>query len=241
MDDDDLRRGVPAVHESYDLETAILAGDTLYAKAFGLMTRSAAPHERTVRAVRTLSETCVEICEGQSMDVSFEDRDDVSPEEYLRMVELKTAMLYAAAASIPAVLMGADDEVVDAMFGYGLDVGRAFQIRDDVLDLTVPSERLGKQRGSDLVEEKKTLISVHAREHGVAVEDLVATEDVEAVTEAEIDDAVERLREVGSIEYANDRAREFVDRGTERLETLPENGARDLLADLAEYLVERGY
>jgi geranylgeranyl diphosphate synthase type I len=157
------------------------------------------------------------------------------------MIEQKTAVLYAASAAIAAELLSADDEVVDALYGYGLDVGRAFQIQDDVLDLTVPSEQLGKQRGSDLVENKQTLITVHAREQGVDVDGLVDTDSVEAVTEAEIESAVQTLQGAGSIEYANQTARDLVDRGKSRLEVLPDNEARDLLCDIADYLIERGH
>ncbi|MFC7210376.1 geranylfarnesyl diphosphate synthase [Natronoarchaeum sp. GCM10025321] len=241
MDDDDLRRGVPAVHQEYDLETAILAGDTLYSKAFEIMLDTNAPAERTVRALDVLASTCTHICEGQALDVAFETRDDVLPDEYLDMVEQKTAVLYGASACLPAILMGADDETVDALYGYGIDIGRGFQIQDDVLDLTVPSETLGKQRGSDLVENKQTLLTLHAREHGVDVESLVETDSVEAVTEAEIDEAVARLQEAGSIDYARQTAAELVESGKSRLEVLPENESRELLESLADYLIERGY
>jgi len=241
MDDDDLRRGVPAVHKEYDLETAILAGDTLYSKAFEIMLETGAESDRIVDALDVLATTCTDICEGQSLDVTFEERTDVTPDEYLEMVEQKTAVLYAASACLPAILLGADDETIEELYGYGLDVGRAFQIQDDVLDLTVPSEQLGKQRGSDLVENKQTLITVHARKQGVDVDNLVDTDDVDAVTEAEIDDAVAELEAAGSISYANQTARDLVERGKGRLEVLPDNEARDLLCDLADYLIERGY
>ena len=241
MDDDDLRRGVPAVHREYDLETAILAGDTLYSKAFEIMLDAGAEAERTVEALDVLAKTCTRICEGQSLDVDFEERDDVTPEEYLEMIEQKTAVLYAASACLPGILLGADEETIDALYGYGLDVGRAFQIQDDVLDLTVPSEKLGKQRGSDLIENKQTIITVHAREAGVDVDSLVDATDVDAVSEAEIAAAVATLEASGSIEYANGMARDLVDRGKARLEVLPDNEARDLLYQLADYLIERGY
>ena len=241
MDDDELRRGVPAVHEEYDLETAILAGDTLYSKAFEIMLGTGATTDRTVHALDVLAKTCTKICEGQSLDVSFESRSAVTTDEYLEMIEQKTAVLYAASASLPAILMGADQETVDALYGYGLDVGRGFQIHDDVLDLTVPSEKLGKQRGSDLVENKQTLITVHAREHGVEVGDLVDTTDVSNVTEAEIDDALNVLEDAGSIDYARETAHELVEQGKERLDVLADNEARKLLTDIADYLVERGY
>jgi len=241
MDDDDLRRGVPSVHKEYDLSTAILAGDTLYAKAFEFLLETGAAPERSVAANKRLATTCTRICEGQSLDIEFEQRDAVTPDEYLEMVELKTAVLYGASASIPATLLGADADTVAALYNHGLDVGRAFQIQDDLLDLTTPSAKLGKQRGSDLVENKQTLVTLHARQQGVDVEGLVDTDSVEAVSEAEIDDAVEQLREAGSIEYARSRAQELVTSGKENLEVLPDNEARDLLSGIADYLVEREY
>jgi geranylgeranyl diphosphate synthase type I len=240
MDDDDMRRGVPAVHREYDLSTAILAGDTLYSKAFENMLGTGAPADRSVRALSELATTCTEICEGQSLDIEFEKRAAVTPDEYLGRIELKTAVLYAAAASIPAVLLGYDD-AVDPLHSYGLDVGRAFQIQDDLLDLTTPTQKLGKQRGSDLVEGKRTIITVHARDQGVDVDDLVSTETVEEVTEAEIDEAVAKLEEVGSIEYARKTAQRLVDSGKSHLETLPKNEAHNLLDDIADYLIEREY
>ncbi|WP_254544251.1 geranylfarnesyl diphosphate synthase [Halomarina pelagica] len=241
MDDDDLRRGVPSVHREYDTETAILAGDTLYSKAFECMLETGAPADRSVRALDTLATTCTKICEGQALDVDFEGRDDVTTDEYLEMIEHKTAVLYAAAAAIPAILLGADEAVVDALCGYGLDVGRAFQIQDDLLDLTVPSETLGKTRGSDLVEGKRTIVTLHAAERGVDVDALVDAERPDDVTEADIEAAVERLDAVGSIEYARGTARDLVARGKERLDVLPESEARTTLAGIADYLVDRTY
>ncbi|WP_459195068.1 geranylfarnesyl diphosphate synthase [Halosimplex sp. J119] len=241
MDDDDLRRGVPSVHREYDLSTAILAGDTLYSKAFKHLLETGAEPERTNSALMQLSTACTKICEGQSLDIDFESRDAVATDEYLEMVELKTAVLYAASAAIPAMLLGADDETIDSLYGYGLDVGRAFQIQDDLLDLTTPSEKLGKQRGSDLVEGKQTLITLHAREQGVDVDNLVETESVEAVDEAEIEAAVDRLREAGSIDYARETARDLIASGKDNLRVLPDNPARDRLEDIADYLIEREY
>jgi len=240
MDDDEMRRGVPAVHEAYDLSTAILAGDTLYAKAFENMLETGTTPERSVRALAELATTCTRICEGQSLDIAFEQHGAVSPDEYLEMVELKTAVLYAAAASTPAIVLGHDD-AVDALYGYGLDVGRAFQIQDDLLDLTTPTETLGKQRGSDLVENKQTLITVHARDQGVDVDGLVATDSVEAVTDAEIDDAVAELEAAGSIDFARETAGDLVASGKRNLEVLPDNEARTLLEGIADYLIEREY
>ena len=240
MDDDDMRRGVPAVHREFDLSTAILAGDTLYAKAFENMLETGSTGDRSVRALSELATTCTQICEGQSMDIEFETVETVTTEDYLGMVELKTAVLYAAAASIPAILMG-EDEYVDPLYQYGLNIGRGFQIQDDLLDLTTPSEKLGKQRGSDLVEGKRTIITVHARHQGVDVEGLVPTDDVEAVDEATIDEAVAELEEAGSIDFARETAEELIQDGKDNLDVLPDNEARDLLEGIADFLIEREY
>ncbi|MDL0128033.1 geranylfarnesyl diphosphate synthase [Halobacterium salinarum] len=241
MDDDDLRRGSPAVHREYDTETAILAGDTLYSKAFEIMLETGAPPERGLRAMRTLAETCTHICEGQAMDIDFETRGDVVTDEYLEMVELKTAVLYAAAATLPGLLLSADEETVEALYNYGLRVGQAFQIQDDVLDLTVPSAELGKQRGSDLVEDKTTIITLHAAEHGVDVDGLLDAEDPADVTEAAVQAAVQALQDAGSIQYASGLAEDLVEEGKAHLEVLPENEARHRLEQIADYLIERGY
>jgi len=174
-------------------------------------------------------------------DVEFERRTDVLPDEYLGMVESKTAVLYGDAAATPSVLLDADDEVVDALYSYGINSGSAFQIQDDVLDLTVPSEKLGKQRGSDLVENKETLITLHARQQGVDVDELVDAEDAASLTDAAVEDAVATLNDAGSIEYARQKARSLVDQSKADLEVLPDNEARSLLEALAEYLISRGY
>jgi geranylgeranyl diphosphate synthase type I len=241
MDDDDLRRGVDAVHREYDLSTAILAGDTLYSKAFEILLGTDAPPDRSVAAASRLASACTKICEGQSFDIAFETQADVTTEEYLEMVELKTAVLFGAAASIPAMLLGADEDVIDALYGYGIDVGRAFQVQDDLLDLTAPSEQLGKQRGSDLLEDKQTIVTLHARQQGVDVDGLLAEETVETVTEADVDAAVEQLEAAGSLEFARETATDLVASGRDHLEVLPDNEARDLLAGIADYLVERDY
>jgi geranylgeranyl diphosphate synthase type I len=165
----------------------------------------------------------------------------VLPDEYIEMIELKTAVLYGAAAAVPAVLMGAEDEVVDSLYQYGLCVGRAFQIQDDVLDLTVPSEQLGKRRGSDLVEGKQTLITLHARKQGIDVEGLLPSKDPEVITDADIDAALAELEAAGSIEYARATAMDLIETGKEHLSVVPDNEARRLLSELADYLVERGH
>ena len=241
MDEDDMRRGAPAVHVAFDEETAILAGDTLYSKAFEIMLETDAPADRSIGALDRLASTCTRICEGQALDVDFEQRVDVTTDEYLDMVDRKTAELFGAATSIPMILLGAEDDAVESLNDFGRTVGQAFQIQDDILDLTVPSEQLGKQRGSDLVEGKQTIITQHARAQGVDVDGLIDTDDPEAVTESTVEAAVEELEAAGSIEYARNLAQDLIAEGKDRLQVLPENEARFRLTQVADYLVERGY
>jgi geranylgeranyl diphosphate synthase type I len=237
MDDDDRRRGVRSVHREYDDATAILAGDTLYSKAFEFLLETGAPPDGALGAMGALARACTRICEGQALDLGFEGRDDVTADAYAEMIERKTAVLYGASAAIPGHLLGADEAVVDALRAYGVRVGQAFQIHDDVLDLTASSDRLGKDRGSDLVEGKRTLITVHAREQGIDVDGLVGDDP----SPAEIDAAVDRLREAGSIDHARETARDLVDEGIDGLSVLPDNEAHERLVQLAEYLIEREY
>lgn len=238
MDEDDLRRGVPAVHEAFDMETAILAGDTLYSTAFEILLRADAPPERMVRALERLASTCTEICEGQALDVEFESGEAVSIDDYREMIELKTAVLYGASAAIPGIVLGASRSDVETLYEFGVDIGMGFQIQDDVLDLVSESETLGKQRGSDLVEDKETIITVHARNAGVDLDGLLPEQDV---SDADIEAAVQRLADAGSIEFAQAAAEDLIEDGKAHLEAFPENDARKRLEGIADYFIQRSY
>ncbi len=238
MDDDALRRGVPAVHKEYDLSTAILAGDTLYSKAFELLHETgAAPDGR--RRDRDSRRRAPASARGRR-STSSSSAAEVLPDEYLQMVELKTAVLYGDGGRNSGLAAGgrrADGRCpvqLRARRGACVpDSGRPAG-PDDAL------EELGKQRGSDLVENKQTLVTLHARQQGVDVGDLVDTDSVEAVSEAEIDDAVERLREEGQSNTPARPGRTSCERQS-RLDVLPDNEARDLLVRIADYLIDRGY
>lgn len=233
MDDDPLRRGEPSVHKKWDVPTAILTGDYLYSKAFETALETDAPDATLNRVMEILSATCTRICEGQALDVELSAAESVSEQEYVRMIELKTGVLFAAATGIGALVAG--NEAYDEAYDYGLKIGKAFQIQDDVLDLVAESDDLGKTRASDLFEGKNTLVTIHARGQGV---DTTLSRDA---TEKEVDAKVEEIREAGSIRYARECAEALVNEGKEDLKALPESEARDALEDLADYLVGRTY
>lgn len=232
MDRDEMRRGVPTVHRIYGEATAILAGDTLFAEAFNLVTKCDAEARNIVRAVEILSDVCVKICQGQYMDMSFENRDVVSEEEYLEMVKLKTGVLIAASSSLPPVLLGKNEKVIKNLWEYGIHAGIAFQIHDDVLDLT---QETGKDWGSDLVKGKKTLIVIKAFKDGVELE----TFGRQKASKDEINRDVERLKECGAIEYATRKAAEYAEEAKRRLDVLPDGDAKNILVELTDYLVSR--
>lgn len=237
MDKDDVRRGMPAVHVKWGDAGAILAGDTLYSKAFEILTHMDNDPVRVLKCVDILSKTCTEICEGQWLDIEFEDRDNVTEEEYLEMVEKKTSVLYASAAKVGAILGGASDEVADAMYEFGRLIGVAFQIYDDVLDMITPEEVLGKIRGSDLMEGKKTLIALHALNSGVKL-DIFGKGDA---TKEEIEEAVRALEESGSIDHARNLAISYIEQGKAELDILEDSQAKDVLLAIADYMISRSY
>lgn len=237
MDNADVRRGRAAVHKLWGVSGAILAGDTLYSKAFQALGMTPARPELVLGAMNVLSRTCTAICEGQWLDIEFEKRHSVSEKEYMEMIEKKTGVLYGASASMGALLAGASDRVVKGLDEFGRLTGMGFQLQDDVLDLTAPESVLGKRRGGDLIEGKKTLIMIHALSHGVDV-DVFGRKDA---TFEQIERAIRVLEKSGSIEYARSRAWDMVEAGKKALDVLPDSPAKAMLHDLADYMIRRRY
>jgi geranylgeranyl diphosphate synthase type I len=238
MDNAETRRGRPAVHVKWDEAGAILAGDTLYSKAFEILVAVKTPNpEDMVASVKMLARTCVAICEGQWLDMEFERRERVTEFEYLEMIEKKTGVLYGAAAWMGARLSGAPAQQAEGLERFGRLVGMAFQIQDDVLDLTAPAEVLGKPRGGDLAEGKKTLIMIHAMAKGAEIEIFGKRN----ATSQEIEAALKTLRANGSIDYARKKAVSLVEEGKEALAVLDDSGAKSLLLELADYMISRSY
>lgn len=235
MDGDAVRRGVPTVHTVWDEPTAILAGDVLYAKAFEFICLSEAADAAKIRAVKMLARTCTDICDGQSMDMAFEKREDVTGMEYLEMVSKKTGVLYGASAAIGGILAGATAIQADALYQYGVNSGIAFQIQDDLIDLLASSDVTGKDRASDIREGKQTLIAIRAREKGI---DLVPYR--RRLTVAEIDDLIARLGEAGVIDEVRAVAVERATVAKEALSVIPDSEEKRLLGDIADFFIARG-
>ncbi|HOB17387.1 MAG TPA: polyprenyl synthetase family protein [Candidatus Methanoculleus thermohydrogenotrophicum] len=236
MDGDVTRRGVPTVHTIWGEPTAILAGDVLYAKAFEFICLSDAGNHEKVHAVKMLARTCTEICEGQSMDIAFAAREDVSEAEYLEMVSKKTGVLYGAAAAIGGILAGANPIQADALYQFGVNSGIAFQIQDDLIDLYASSEESGKDRASDIREGKQTLIAIKARQKGL---DLAPYR--RDLSGAEIDGLIARLEDAGVIDEVRATAVERAGVAKAALSVLPDSEEKRLLGEIADFFINRGF
>ena len=156
MDDAPLRRGQQTVHEKWSSNIAILSGDTMLVQAYQLM--SEVPIEVLKKSLDVFSKTAVEVCEGQQWDIDFEERDDVTIPEYLKMIEYKTAVLLGGALKIGALTGGANDEQAQHLYEFGRNMGIAFQLKDDLLDVFGDQDKFGKQVGGDILSNKKTYL-----------------------------------------------------------------------------------
>lgn len=160
MDHADMRRGMPTVHKKWDENTAVLSGDTMLIMAFRHIMNCRNP--RTPQAIDLFARTAQEICEGQQYDVNFEQRTDVTVEEYIEMIRLKTSVLLACAAKMGALLAGAPEEDADTLYRFAEKVGLAFQLQDDYLDVYGDPAVFGKKIGGDILCGKKTFLLINA-------------------------------------------------------------------------------
>lgn len=162
MDRSPLRRGQPTVYRKWDENTAILSGDTMYALAWRYFLRQPSP--RLQEILNCFNETAIEVCEGQQYDMNFERRSDVGIDDYMMMIRKKTAVLLAGALKIGALYAGAPDSEVQKIYDFGIHMGLAFQLQDDLLDGYGDVAVFGKQIGQDIRDNKKTYLPLRAME-----------------------------------------------------------------------------
>ena len=160
MDNADVRRSHPTVHRKWDANTAILSGDSMLVLAYQRMMQCAPQHRDEVLGLFT--ETALQIGEGQQYDMDFEQRDDVSEDEYIEMIRLKTSVLLACAVKIGAILADAPAEDADTLYRFGEQLGLAFQLQDDFLDVYGDPAIFGKNIGGDILSNKKTYMLINA-------------------------------------------------------------------------------
>lgn len=231
MDRDEMRRNVKTVHTLFGDSIAILAGDTLFAEAFSLLAKCDVEGENIRKATELIADVCIKICEGQFMDISFENKM-INEKEYLEMVKLKTGVLIAASTSLPAILFGRND-LFQPLWEYGINAGIGFQIHDDVLDLI--GKDIGKDWGSDILKGKKTLIVIKAFEKGVKLK----TFGKQRAKIEEIREDVEKLKECGAIDYARKKAQDFIDIAKKSLAVIENSEKRRIIEEVTDFLIKR--
>jgi octaprenyl-diphosphate synthase len=234
VDESDLRRGRRTANAVFGNAASVLVGDFLYSRSFQLMVEL----ER-MQVMRILADTTNRIAEGEVLQLLHVRNPDTDEAAYLRVVERKTAVLFAAATRLGALLAGADAATCDAMHEYGLNLGHAFQIADDVLDYAADAGALGKNLGDDLAEGKATLPLIHAIAHSddatrARLRDAVEHGDVGAMPHV-----VAAIHATGGLEYSRGKAREFADAAMRALDGLPDNDSTAALRGLALHAVER--
>ena len=185
MDKAPLRRGQPTIHTKYDLTAGILCGDVMNIYAYDELSKikTALP-----QVLRVFNKTAIEVCEGQQLDMDFERRNDVSIDEYLHMIALKTSVLLACSLKIGALTGGAMGDNANKLYAFGVNMGIAFQLQDDYLDAFGKADLLGKQIGGDITANKKTYLYLKAIEHADAgqrkvIEELMAYSGADKVAE----------------------------------------------------------
>lgn len=232
MDRADVRRGQPTVHKKWDDNTAILSGDVMQIAAYQFIAKT--PAEQLKRTLDLFSKTAAEICEGQQYDVEFEGRDKVEAGEYLEMIRLKTAVLLGAALRIGAWIGGAGEEDAQLLYDYGINIGLAFQLKDDLLDVYGDEATFGKKIGGDILCNKKTFMLIHAIElaKGKDAEELqkwISTSD-EKLSNEKIQAVTSLFNKVGVKTLCEEKMQYFYAKAVANLEkvSILENNKQEL-------------
>jgi octaprenyl-diphosphate synthase len=236
VDDADIRRGRPTARKIWGNQISILVGDYLYSKAFCQVVDF---HHHGINEV--LGEACKKMAEGEVLQLYYNGNPSMSEAEYLKIVEHKTAGLIAAACRMGAMLADASEAQQDALFRFGLHLGIAFQVADDMLDYTANSEHLGKTLGQDLRQGKATLPLLHLLHHCSEQDRQMIVDRIETrtLTEEDLGRFIRMMEELGSIAYAMDRAQSYVAAAQQDLNQFEDSTAKRALSVTADYMVTR--
>ncbi|WP_312368164.1 polyprenyl synthetase family protein [Stenotrophomonas sp.] len=236
VDESDLRRGRSTANALWGNAPSVLVGDFLYSRSFQLMVEL----ER-MAVMQILADTTNRIAEGEVLQLLHVHNPDTDEAAYLRVIERKTAVLFAAGTRLGALATGADEAVQQKLYDYGMHLGYAFQIADDVLDYSANADELGKNLGDDLAEGKATLPLIHAMAHSdettrQRLREIVQNGDASAMPEV-----LAAIHATGGLEYSRKRALEYANAAEQALDGLPETEAVAALRGLARYAIERSH
>ncbi len=234
VDESGLRRGRSTANAVFGNAASVLVGDFLYSRSFQLMVDL-----DRMAVMRLLADTTNAIAEGEVLQLMHLNNPDTSEDDYFRVIERKTAILFAAATELGAMLAGRPLEEQRALREYGHSLGMAFQIADDILDYEADEADLGKNLGDDLAEGKPTLPLIHALGQASATQQRDLRDAIESGGREHLPGVLAAIREHGGIGYARDHAETFAARAVSALDALPPSRHRDALAFLAGFAVAR--
>ena len=234
VDESDLRRGRSTANALWGNAPSVLVGDFLYSRSFQLMVEL-----DDMAVMRLLADTTNRIAEGEVLQLLHVRNPDTDEAAYLRVIERKTAVLFAAGTRLGALASGADAATQRALYDYGMALGYAFQIADDVLDYTADAATMGKNLGDDLAEGKATLPLIHAITHSDAATRERLRQAVQDGDTTAMPEVLAAIHATGGLDYSRQRAMDYATAAEAALEGLPESEALDALRGLARYAVER--
>jgi octaprenyl-diphosphate synthase len=224
-DQSNMRRGQETINAQWGDSLALIAGDFVFVRMLSLIAAF------DTRILQVLADACLDIVEGETLQVLSLGDTGMAEKLYLEIVSKKTAALFSACAEMGGILAAATEQQVDALRDYGLNLGIAFQIRDDTLDLVGERDDLGKPVISDLKQGRMSLATLFALKRSKRAREMLISKDTTQV--------IELLRHTGALEYAMQRAKEYSDRAKVALSVLPESEARAALCDWADFAVAR--
>lgn len=236
VDASELRRGKDTANNIWGNEAAVLVGDFLYSRSFEMMVTVG-----SMPIMQILAETTNTIAEGEVMQLLNINDADTTEERYLEVIRAKTARLFQAATQLGGVLSDADAVLCDALKRYGMHLGTAFQIIDDVLDLTQSSEEMGKNLGDDLAEGKPTLPMILAIRQGTAEQAACVKLAIETGGLEHIDQVMQAIHATGSLETARELALQEAKVAERALEILPDSDWKEALVAVARFSVQRAH
>lgn len=239
MDNANLRRGQKTVNDKYDVNTAILSGDVLLIYCYKLFVNY--DPTLSIKLITQFNKMAVEVCEGQRMDMDFETSTLVSIDQYLKMIEYKTAVLLASCLAMGATIAHASDENIHHLYQFGKNIGIAFQIQDDILDAFGDEEKVGKKPGGDIVQNKKTYLYLKGTELTYPDPMLYNLYNEKSI---DIEYKIEKVKNLfissGALEYANQLRDVYNDLAISHIKSLTVNDTKkEELIDFAKFLVNR--
>jgi octaprenyl-diphosphate synthase len=236
VDESSLRRGRKTANAEFGNAASVLVGDFLYSRAFQMMVGVG-----SLKVMSVLADATNIIAEGEVLQLLNIHDPDTDEESYLRVIRYKTAKLFQAATQVGAILGGADEDLEAQIADYGMHLGTAFQLIDDVLDYSGDLHETGKNLGDDLAEGKPTLPLIHVMRAGNDEERAIVRNAIEHGGKGDLDRVVAAIQRVGALDYARTKAREEAALATNRLESLAGSACRDSLLQLAHFSVERNF